>query len=195
MFSSEVTKNTDTGSPENNIPLVIDLDGTLIKTDLLYEGVKMLLRKNLLNFFSCFLWLLKGKTNLKNKVFQIVHLSPESLPFNIEVLNFLKKEADKGRKIILATASLKTNAIEISQIYPIFDEIYGTEKSLNLKGKNKLNLLINHFGVRKFDYIGNSHSDLIIFASCRYSYLVNPSGYLERRANKISNVKYIWHLP
>lgn len=179
---------------ENNIPLIVDLDGTLINTDLLYEGFKLLLKKNFINFFSCFFWILKGKSNLKYKIFQKVRIQPESLPYNIELLNFLKKESSKGRKIILATASLRVSAIEISHVHPIFDEIYGTENNINLKGKNKLKLLIDLFEVKKFDYIGNSRSDLIIFESCRYSYLVNPSRSLERKANKISNVKYIWHL-
>lgn len=178
---------------DNNIPLVVDLDGTLIKTDLLYEGFNLLLKKNFLNFFSCCLWILKGKANLKNKIFENVHVDPESLPYNTDLLNFLQKESNKGRRIILATASLRSSAIEISQLYLIFNEIYGTDNGINLKGKNKLKLLVNLFGVRKFDYIGNSHSDLIIFASCRYSYLVNPTRSLEKKASKISNVKYIWH--
>lgn len=178
---------------ENNIPLIVDLDGTLIKTDLLLEGFKLLIKKNILYIFLCFLWLLKGKANLKYKIFQIVKIPSESLPFNEELLDFLKKESIKGRRIILATASLRTNGIEISHVHPIFDEVYGSERTINLKGKNKLGLLIKLFGNRKFDYIGNSHSDLIIFASSRYSYLVNPSRTLEKRANKISNVKFTWH--
>ncbi len=74
---------------------------------------------------------------------------------------------------------------------PIFDEIYGTEE-INLKGENKLKILIKEFGESKFDYIGNSHSDLKIIASARYAYLVNPSKSLEKKARKISNLKYTW---
>src|ERR1043165_9618658 len=109
---------------ENDIPLVVDLDGTLIKTDLLYVAIKLLIRKNFLRCFSCFLWILSGKVNLKNKVFKLVHIPPESLHFNNEVLNFLKNESGKGRRIILATAALVSNGIEISQLHPIFNEIY-----------------------------------------------------------------------
>ena len=113
------------------------------------------------------------------------------LPCNKELLTFLKTESENGRKLILATASLQSSAEEIAKIYPIFDEIYGTEK-VNLKGKNKLKILINEFGELKFDYIGNSHSDLKIIASSRYSYLVNPSKSLERRTRKVSYLKYTW---
>ena len=84
---------------ENNYPLVVDLDGTLIKTDLLYEGVIMLLRKNPLYIFQCLLWLLKGKVYFKNEIFKIVHLRYELLPHNIPLLSFLQTESSKGRKI------------------------------------------------------------------------------------------------
>ena len=127
----------------------------------------------------------------KNEIFKIVHLRYELLPHNIQLLSFLQTESAKGRKLILATASLTSNAQEIAKIYPIFDEIYGTEK-VNLKGGNKLKILINEFGESKFDYIGNSHSDLKIFASSRYSYLVNPSKSLERKTRKVSHLKYTW---
>jgi 4-hydroxybenzoate polyprenyltransferase len=174
-----------------NYPLVVDLDGTLINTDVLYEKVIMLLRKNPLYIFRCFLWLLKGKVHFKNEIFKIVHLRYELLPWNKELLSFLQTESAKGRKLILATASLQSSAEEIARIHPIFDEIYGTEE-VNLKGLNKLKLLVEKFGESKFDYIGNSHSDLEIIASARYSYLVNPSRSLERKVREVSDLRYTW---
>lgn len=175
----------------DGIPLVVDLDGTLITTDILYEGILILLRKNPLYIFLCFFWLLKGKVCLKNEIFKVAAIRYELLPCNKDLLDFLQTESTKGRKLVLATAALQFNAQEIAKIYPIFDEIYGTEK-VNLKGGNKLKTLINLFGESKFDYIGNSHSDLKIIASARYAYLVNPSKSTERRAKEISQLKYVW---
>lgn len=176
---------------DNKYPLVVDLDGTLINTDILYEGFIILLRKNPLYIFKCLLWLIKGKVQLKNFIFKTVSIRYDLLPCNQDLLSFLQTESGKGRKLILATAALKSNALEISKLYPVFDEIYGTEE-INLKGGNKLKVLINEFGELKFDYIGNSHSDLKIIASARYAYLVNPSKSLEKKAAKISDLKYIW---
>lgn len=176
---------------EINIPLVVDLDGTFIKKDLLYEGLKLLLRKNFLYIFSCCLWVLKGKVYLKNRLFQKVKIDMESLMVNNEVLLFIRKESKKGRKIILATASLQSYATEISRFYPFFDEVYGTQSDTNLKGKNKLKLLLLLYGFKKFDYIGNSFSDLVIFQSCRYAYLVNASKVLKKKIHKVADVKKI----
>lgn len=178
---------------DNTVPLVVDLDGTLINTDLLHEGVIALLKKNFLYFFLLIPWLLKGKVYLKNKIFRIAQISPELLPFNTELLEFLKKESDNGRTIIMATASPISNAIEISKIHPLFDQVYGTDNKTNLKGKNKSTVLINLFGKGKFDYIGNSHSDLKIFSSSRYSYLVNVPIFLEKKVKRISNLQFTWN--
>ncbi len=178
---------------DNTVPLVVDLDGTLINTDLLHEGVITLLKKNFLYVFLLVPWFLKGKVYLKNKILSIVQISPELLPYNTELLEFLKEESDNGRKIILATASPILKAIDISKIHPIFDQVYGTDNKTNLKGKNKATTLINLFGKGKFDYIGNSYSDLKIFSSSRYSYLVNAPIFLEKKVKRISNLQFTWN--
>lgn len=177
---------------ENNIPLVVDLDGTLIKGDVLFLELKMLLQKNIFYSLLCFIWLMKGRVNLKQRIHKLVQIQAEKLPYNDDLLDFLKTEAASGRKIILATATLRSIAVQISKIHPVFNEVYGTENRTNLKGQNKLKLLIENFGQQKFDYIGNSHSDLIIFNGARYSYLVNPKKSLIKKTRQVSNIQYIW---
>jgi 4-hydroxybenzoate polyprenyltransferase/phosphoserine phosphatase len=179
-------------SSDNSIPLVVDLDGTLINTDLLYEGIVVLIKKNFLYIFLLLPWFLKGKAYMKNKIFRIATMRPELLPYNRELLEFLYKEAANGRVIVLATASPTSNANEISKVHPIFKQVFGTDET-NLKGKNKLKILVNIFGEKKFDYIGNSNSDLRIFASSRYSYLANASNSLKKKTKKISNLQFTWN--
>jgi 4-hydroxybenzoate polyprenyltransferase len=175
-----------------DIPLVVDVDGTLINTDLLYEAAVLLFKKNPVYIFKCLLWLLKGKAYFKNEIFKRVELQYQLLPYNSEVINFLQQEFTAGRKIILATASPVACAVEIAKLQPLFSQVYGTENNINLKGANKLNLLIKEFGKGNFDYIGNAKPDLVIFASCRYAYLVNATSSVERSAKKLSNLKNSW---
>jgi 4-hydroxybenzoate polyprenyltransferase len=177
---------------DNDIPLVVDLDGTLINTDLLYEAIILLIKKNPVYIFKCLLWLIKGKAYFKAKVFGQVQLHYQTLPFNQEILCFLQNEFAKGRTIILATASPVTCAIEIAKVHPFFSKVYGTDNNINLKGANKLNLLVKEFGNGKFDYIGNSKPDLVIFTSCRYAYLVNATSAVERSAKQLNNLKNTW---
>ena len=82
-----------------DFPLVVDLDGTLINTDLLYEGFILLLRKNPLYLFSCLIWIFKGKAYLKSRILETVHIPAELLPYNKEVLDLLKREAGGWEKV------------------------------------------------------------------------------------------------
>jgi phosphoserine phosphatase len=177
---------------EKDYPLIVDLDGTLIETDLLHIAIKSLLRRKKIFFFKFIGWIIYGRAYFKSQVFSKVIIDPVSLPYNRQLLKFLYSEYNNGRRIVLATASLKGNALEIAKVHPIFSDVYGTEGKINLKGKNKLEKLISVFEKGKFDYIGNSLSDLIIFSSSRYAYLVGPSKLLENRAKRIGNVKRIW---
>jgi 4-hydroxybenzoate polyprenyltransferase/phosphoserine phosphatase len=179
------------GISNDNIPLVVDVDGTLINTDLLQEAAIILFKKNPAYIFKAAVWLLKGRAYLKNKIFELVQLQYESLPYNKDVINFIEKEFSAGRKIVLATASPLSAAVEISKVYPVFSEVYGTSGNINLKGKNKLQLLLEKFGQGNFDYIGDSRADVNIFARCRYAYLVNPAMGVEREVKKMPGFKNI----
>jgi len=96
---------------DNSVPLVVDLDGTLIKGDVLFMELKMLLHKNLFYLFPCLVWLIKGKVNLKQKIHNLVQIQAENLPYNDDLLDFLKTEAAGGRRIVLATATLRSIAV------------------------------------------------------------------------------------
>lgn len=185
-------QNTVTQENELNRPLVVDLDGTLIHTDLLFEALLLLFKKNPLFIFVCFFWIFRGRAYLKSKVFSKIQIPYELLPFNHQLLEFLHSEHSKGRKLVLATASPTFAAKEIQKIHSIFNEVYGTENELNLKGNNKRQLLNQIYGERNYDYIGNSESDLKIFASAYSSYLVNPTNALEKKARKISDLQNVW---
>jgi 4-hydroxybenzoate polyprenyltransferase len=178
---------------EDEVPLVVDIDGTIIDTDLLFEALILMIRKNPLYIFKCLLWVFKGTAYLKSKIFSVVELDYRLLPYNTDVMNFIRKEFAMGRKIILASASPIAAVVGISKNHPVFSELFGTENNINLKGKNKLKILINRFGRGKFDYIGNSRADQVIFAASRQSYLVNPTASVERKARRISNLQLSWY--
>jgi phosphoserine phosphatase len=176
----------------DEIPLVTDLDGTLIKGDLLFISFGLLIKKNFLYAILCFFWLLKGRAYLKQQIYNRVQIKPDALEYNNEVVNFLKEEYAKGRKIVLATASVKKAALQIAAHQPFFSQVFGTDDNYNLKGKNKLQLLLNQYGKNGFDYIGDAAADVVIFEAARFSYLVNPSSATEQKTAKVATIKRIW---
>lgn len=167
-------------------PLVVDLDGTILNSDLLYEGISWFLTKRLFKSISILTWMLKGKAYLKLQLALIHPIDPASLPYNQNLICWLKDQRSEGRKIVLATASHSILANKVSEHLGIFDEVHATNASLNLKSSNKRDKLIDAYGLGSFDYVGNSHDDIPIWEVADKAYVVNATQGLIRRAQKIN---------
>lgn len=173
-------------------PLVVDLDGTLIKSDLLLETFYLLIKRNVLTIFLIPFWLLKGKAYLKMKVAERTSINAASLPFQEAFLQHLQTEASAGRTLILATASFNTLARSVADHLRIFADVLATDETTNLSGKRKLAALIDRYGQHGFDYAGNSLADLHIFPHARYAILVNPERNVLKAAQRVSQVKEVF---
>ncbi len=92
-------------SPNSNVPLVVDLDGTLIRTDMMWESLSRWLRRNPFAIFQILFWWTRGRALLKQKLAARVQIDPATLPYHEKFLAWLRAEKNGGRKIILATAS------------------------------------------------------------------------------------------
>jgi 4-hydroxybenzoate polyprenyltransferase len=170
-------------------PLVVDLDGTLIKTNLLLESVCSLLRQQPLALFSLPIWLLKGRANLKQKIAQRVQLDPALLPYRTELLDYLRAEHDKGRSIILATASDERFARCVADHLKIFDMVLASDGVTNLAAERKRTRLVAQFGVKGFDYVGNEFRDLAVWSFTRKAIVVSPNLRLKQAVVKVSQLE------
>ncbi len=166
--------------------IVCDLDGTLIKTDMLFESVFLLIKKNPIYILLLPIWLAKGRAHLKSEIEKIIKINPESLPYNNDVISFLENEKNKGNKLVLATASNQNIANKIGDYLNIFDEVYGSSKDFNLKSKNKRDFLNDKFGKGKYSYIGDSSADLKVWKDSKFAYVIN-NGLAKK--HKIDNLK------
>ena len=163
-----------------SLPLVIDLDGTLIYSDLLHESILILIKSKPWLFFLLPYWLLFGKARFKSKLASLVTISIASLPYNYKIIEFLTEQKKLGRKIVLCTASNTVIAQSISDHLGFFDEVIASDESINLTGPAKANELINRYGKGGFDYAGNSYADLAVWFGARRSILVNVKPSLEK---------------
>ncbi len=161
-------------------PLVVDLDGTLIKSDLLHESLLIFLLQNPLRIFSVLKWAMSGRPFLKEKLAQKVALDVEFLPYNQEVIDLIKEEREKHRPIVLATASHIIYAKKIADHFS-FDQFFATEGKINLSGNNKREKLVQEFGKNNFDYVGNSKDDLLVWKDCYRAYAVNVPTCVEKK--------------
>lgn len=164
----------DARSNKNMVPLAVDLDGTLIATDLLWEGLFLLLRKNPLYLFLVPFWLAKGPATLKLEIASRVDIDPASLPYRKEVLERLQAERGAGRQVVLATGTPRKFAEHIAEHLGVFDAVLATDGKENLTSHRKRAALVAAYGDAGFDYYGNSRHDLEIFGAAREAVVVAP---------------------
>jgi 4-hydroxybenzoate polyprenyltransferase/phosphoserine phosphatase len=156
-----------------HIPLCVDLDGTLLDSDLLLESGLAYVRDNPLSFLALVVWLAtSGKAGLKSRIANEVELDVTTLPYNETVLEFVRTEKSRGRRIVLATASHVSYARKIADHLQVFDQVLGTDE-VNLSAHRKAERLVTEFGDKGFDYMGNASADLPIWKHARQAYVVN----------------------
>ena len=171
--------------------LCADLDGTLIKTDLLWECVVVLLKSRPWVLLLIPVWLFQGRAVVKRKLAERVDLNPDTLPYRRDVAEFLSDQKRTGRTLILVTAAAKSLAERVAARTGLFDEVYATQDNINLKGKAKANLLTSKFSESGFEYIGNSDSDLAVWKAARAAYVVGDEK-LARRAASVASLKQVF---
>lgn len=81
--------------------IAVDLDDTLVKTDMLYESFLHAVKRNPLVLFLVIAWLFRGKAYLKYRLSSYFNFDPSILPYNTELLSWLKAEKQGGAKSIL----------------------------------------------------------------------------------------------
>jgi len=170
----------------HSLPLCVDCDGTLLRTDLLHEAVFMLAKQYPPGLFLLPFWLLKGKAYVKEKLTQHVVFDWSTLPLNQDVIAQIKIAREKGRKIVLATASPMLWAEGIAKHVGLFDEVMATQEYLNLSGANKAKQLVSRFGERGFDYVGNSSTDLKVWRHAHTAIVASSNRSLIRNAMNAS---------
>lgn len=180
-------------SPDDrSVPLFVDLDGTLVKTDLLIESFFLLVKSQPTAVFSALIWLLRGIAYLKSKIAERVDISPQTLPYQTGFLEFLRAEAARGRPLYLATASNETFAHSVARHLGIFRGVLGSTSEANLKGHRKLEEILKVSEGQHFDYAGDSRADLEIWRHARKAILVNPASGLETAARGLVSIGQVF---
>jgi 4-hydroxybenzoate polyprenyltransferase/phosphoserine phosphatase len=168
--------------------LAVDVDGTLLRTDLLHESVFALLRVNMFYLFLLPVWLLQGRAYLKQMIADRVRISAESLPYREDFLAFLRAERARGCELWLATASNVRFANDIAAYLGFFSGALGSTATDNLKGTRKLEHIQAQLNGRSFAYAGNSAVDLPIWQAAAGAILVDVPDAVRRKAEQQANV-------
>ncbi len=167
-----------------DIPLVVDLDGTLIKVDLLHEAFVQLSAKKPLYALNALLSLGGGRAAFKAAVADHVLPDVSTVPVDEAVLAAIKQARAAGRKVYLATAADRRFAEAIADSIGEFDGVFASEDGINLKGKTKADRLVAAFGPRGFDYIGNAAADIPVWQVAHTALVSGAPSHLVQRLTR-----------
>ena len=154
-------------------PLCVDLDDTLLKTDLLYETLLLLAKRHPASLLALPFWFVQGRAYLKRQIALRVRPDIARLPFRGELVDFLRMEKERGRELVLVSAADRAIAEEVNAHLQLFHETLASEEKNNLKGKQKAALLEKRYGAKGFDYVGDSHSDFAVWRVARRALVVS----------------------
>jgi len=200
-------------------PLIVDLDHTLIDTDLLYESSIGTLKARPWLIFMFPIWFMQGKGYLKDQLVKRFDIDVSKLPYNQTTIDYIKQRKKQGDKIILATASHKTYAFEVVQYIEtetatiakpnknhdlfssdskatktkkikthLFDDVMASNKDFNLSSHNKADKLVERFGKKGFDYIGDHNRDIPVWEVSNLAILANVSESLIKKTQHLNRL-------
>ncbi len=168
------------------VPLCVDLDGTLIRSDTLVESVLALARSDPASLLRLPFWLLGGRSELKSQLARRSAVDVGGLPYRAEFLSWVRDEA-KARPCLLVTAAHRSIAEDVAAHVGCFGEVLATE-TVNLKAARKAEALVARFGTRGFDYAGDADADLPVWAHARQGIVVGARPATARAARAATSV-------
>lgn len=154
----------------------MDLDGSLVKSDTLFDGLCKFARHHPAQLWRVPVWAARGRAALKREIVRRTPIDAARLPFNAPLLRFLQAEHRAGRPLYLATGADGALAEQIAANLGIFDGVLASDGATNLTRDKKLARLKSRFG--EFDYVGNSTADLPLLEAAHEAMVANPSGGL-----------------
>ena len=171
---------------ERGVVLTVDLDGTLVRTDLLWESLWNRLSHNALILFPfIFALIFSGRAAAKAYLARSSSVQPAWLPYNEDVLAFCRSWADAGGKVYLATASNERFATAIADHLGFFSGVFASSDTVNLKGQAKADLLAAEFAKNGYGYIGDSAADFAVWQGSKFVIAVTSSLKFERRVTAV----------
>ena len=191
---SEMASREAVGDHGTNpaIPLAIDLDGTLLATDLLAESLFMLAKTRPLKLVQTLFSLLRGLAAFKERIAMEAIPDVETLPYDRTVLAYLDEQKRQGRHLVLATGADQAVARKVAQQLDRFDTVLASDGRVNLRGQAKRDRLVAEFGVGGFDCVGTRNSDRTVWHAGRNTILVHPSERLRKAKEKGATVERVF---
>jgi len=170
---------------------VVDLDGTLIRGDLLWEALIGLVRQRTWQVILLPFWLLGGRARFKSQISKFYSPDPSALPYRREVLDHCRVAKENDRRLILASASPKAWVDPVADHLALFQAVLSSQGDRNLRGAEKLAAIRGEIGSVPFDYIGDSKSDSPVWQDAEEAIALEGNPSASRALSKHPNPRFL----
>ena len=173
-------------------PLVVDLDGTLLRSDLLVETAFRRLGRDPSSLFGMAHALQKGRAPLKHFLCAGEACAPDSLPYDQSVHSMIRLAHLAGRSVYLASGSHEDLVKAVADHLGLFTGYFATTPDTNMSGRAKADRLVREFGSKGFDYVGNASADLPVWEHARQPIAIRtPTGVSARLRKMAPHAQFI----
>jgi 4-hydroxybenzoate polyprenyltransferase/phosphoserine phosphatase len=173
---------------------VVDLDGTLVASDLLIETAFSELGRRPHSLFDMLVALSRGKAALKHRLAEPAIFDPGTLPYDPAVLAAIRQAKADGRPVYLASASNRRLVESVAGHLGLFDGWFASDETTNLAGARKARQLVEAFGERGFDYIGNDTADLPVWEKAAKVIAIRAPASVRKKL-ALRTIEEVEHLP
>ena len=143
--------------------MVVDLDGTLVRSNLLHEMWITMAFRHPLKLIANVLG--------RRAAPPVAPICCATLSFRPEVLALINAARAEGRSVHLVTAADQSVVEEIQRFLGCFDSVYGSDSKRSLRGPERLAWLRERFP-DGFAYAGNNRADVPIWKAATVAILV-----------------------
>nr|WP_303626313.1 UbiA family prenyltransferase [Roseovarius sp. M141] len=165
--------------------LTVDLDGTLLRSDMLFESFWSAVGRDWRSPLRAVANLIRGKAALKEYLSQVADIDVATLPYDAGVIERIQEWRARGGRTALVTATDQKIADRIAEHLQLFDEVHGSDGTTNLKGTAKAKFLTDRFGAQGFVYMGDSSADLPVWKAAGHAIPVNASVALRAQVDRL----------
>jgi 4-hydroxybenzoate polyprenyltransferase/phosphoserine phosphatase len=169
-------------------PLVLDVDGTFLKTDMLFETLWAGLGSDPIATIRATAANFRHPERLKAELARIAPIRTDLLPVNPEVADLALRSRMAGREVVLASASDRSLVTRLAADYGLSERVFASDVTRNLKGPLKAAELVGAYGERGFDYAGDNTVDMAVWERAENAIVVGQVPQARELAARGQNV-------
>ena len=182
LVAATPTQGAERTPPTLPQVLAVDLDGTLLRSNMLHETFWSAFASDWRTPFVAIAGLRRGKAQLKAMLAERSAVDVTVLPYDDEVIAFIRAWREQGGVVALVTATDQMLADAIGEHLGLFDEVFGSDGVRNLKGENKATFLVEHYGAGNYAYVGDTHADAEVWRNSGHAVVKSRSGRVRAKA-------------